>query len=396
MEFVSAYIHIPFCKHRCYYCDFNTYAGIDEIIPAYMEALNREIQGIGLRSEGRYGIKSIFFGGGTPSIIPLGEIERILETFNSKFLFDENLEISLEANPGTVSKEYFHGLHELGVNRISLGVQSSSPEFLNLLGRTHSYTEAIDAFSWARMAGFSNISIDMIMNLPNQSQEQWTKDLQICSGLDPEHISIYSLIIEEGTPFQHWIDRGWLNPPDDDIGADLFQYSIDYLQGLGYQHYEISNWARPAHGTTSNQCIHNLQYWKNKPYFGFGAGAHGFIHGVRTINTKAPRRYIQQMHKPITDLIFPRAAVTDEILPISHQEEIKETMMMGLRLIDEGISERDFNQRFGDSILEHYDREVNYLVKAGLLYWKKDGNDKRLCLTQRGILLGNQVFLQFL
>lgn len=394
MEFVSAYLHIPFCQHRCYYCDFNTYAGLDEYIPKYVEALKREVETLGRQSADSYGIKTIFFGGGTPSLLATDHLEGILRTIKQNFQVDDGVEVTLEANPGTVSLDYFEHLRVLGVNRISLGVQSSSPENLTLLGRTHSFEDAIHAFFWARQAGFDNLSIDMIMGLPHQDLDQWKKDLEQCINLEPEHISIYSLIIESGTPFDTWIDKGRLVMPDDDVGADIFIHTMDYLANLGYEHYEISNWAKA--GRRDFRSAHNLQYWKNQPYFGFGAGSHGFIHGVRTANLISPHKYIQQMNGQTADFQVPRTAVTQEINPVSREDEIKETLMMGLRLIEDGVSAQAFQARFGESLDDHYGDEIHALMKAGLLYWKSIGDDRCLCLTKHGTLLGNQVFMQFI
>lgn len=370
---------------------------MDDKIPEYVDALSREIEFVGRSAGSPIGIKTVFFGGGTPSLLSPDQLGIILESLRKPFTLTKNAEITLEANPGTVSQEYFRELRRLGFNRISLGVQSSQPEYLKLLGRTHSYPDAINAFYWARKAGFDNISIDLIMSLPEQTLRQWRQDFQQCIELEPDHISIYSLIVERGTPFYTWMDKGTLSVPDDDVGADMFQYAMDTLADRGYQHYEISNWSKTTPQSPAGfPSLHNLQYWLNKPYIGFGAGAHGYNDGLRTVNYKSPRRYIQSMKVPGSGLEFPRSPVTEDTITIDREAEIKETLMMGLRLIDEGVSNQTFESRFGDGIEDHFEKEIRYLQDAGLVYWSKNGGDQRLCLTQKGVLLGNQVFLQFI
>jgi oxygen-independent coproporphyrinogen-3 oxidase len=316
------------------------------------------------------------------------------------------LELSLEANPGTLTRPYLSDLHSLGVNRLSLGLQSAHPGELKLLERIHTYPEAIQSVAWARQAGFDNLNLDLIFGLPEQTLPTWQKTLQLSLGLHPEHLSLYALTIEHDTPFGRWSKRGLLSPPDPDLAADMYEWAAEQLDKLSYAQYEISNWAfaRPAASPSSPApayaCRHNLQYWRNLPYFGLGAGAHGYAAGFRTENLLSPLAYLQRfkdLQPPSTpDHAFPWTPATLQLHPIDQQTEIGETMMMGLRLTQEGVAERMFSMRFGQSLEELFKLQIERLENLGLLEWASYDGDRVLRLTSQGRLLGNQVFMEFI
>ncbi|MCH7664216.1 MAG: radical SAM family heme chaperone HemW, partial [Chloroflexi bacterium] len=230
------YLHIPFCKHRCGYCDFNAYAGMDDLIPAYASALQAEIRAFAAGSDRRIPIHTIYFGGGTPSLMPAENIAAILESIEQHFEVLADAEITLEANPGTVDLNYFRDIYQSGVNRISMGVQSANPEELRLLERQHGYADAIQAVKYARLAGFDNLSVDLIFGLPYQKLSTWQHSLELALALNPEHISLYALTIEHGTPLGHWVSRGLLPVPDADTAADMYEWTMRHLDANGYQH----------------------------------------------------------------------------------------------------------------------------------------------------------------
>jgi len=406
----SLYIHIPFCQKRCSYCDFNTFAGQEYLIPEYMAALEKEIQCLrrGLDADAK--MHTVYFGGGTPSIIPPDFIDRVLVTLKDAFSFSNDPEITLEANPGTVSLGYLQALHTAGITRLSIGAQSALPKELAILGRQHDYPDVIRAFKWARQAGFGNLSLDLIFGLPGQALSDWEQTLTLVLGLRPEHFSLYSLTIEEGTPLFLWADRGLLVPPDLDTAADMYELACERLEQAGYLQYEISNWARSLKGVqipASNEkdrlgkntlsspyeCRHNLQYWRNLPYLGLGAGAHGFSNAFRTANLRAPKDYIQCFTVDLDHQSddFPFTPATSESTSIDLETEMQETMMMGLRLTQEGVSDSRFRSRFGSSLSDKFGNEIAKLADWGLLEWAGE----TLRLTPRGRLLGNRVFAEF-
>jgi oxygen-independent coproporphyrinogen III oxidase len=394
MPLYSLYLHIPFCRHRCSYCDFNTYAGLDTLIPEYVRALTLEIELLALSAQESLPVHTIFFGGGTPSLLPLAELDRILKVLRNSFDIQSEAEITLEANPGTVSPSYLKEIHSLGVNRLSLGMQSSNPVELQFLERQHDHSDVIQAVEWARRAGFDNLNLDLIFGLPYQVLDTWQTTLEKALELRPDHLALYALTLEHGTPMQQWVGKGLLPEPDPDLAADMYEYAAERLSEAGFSQYEISNWARPAAGGGLAVCRHNLQYWRNLPYFGFGAGAHGFVGGYRTVNDLSPVGYIKRCTSG-RQQAFPRTPSTIEINPVERQAEIGETLMMGLRLTEEGISARTFIERFGVSLKEMFEGEIERLVNQGLLEWIA-GDEERLRLTPRGRLLGNQVFMAFI
>ncbi|MEJ2706683.1 MAG: radical SAM family heme chaperone HemW [Anaerolineales bacterium] len=392
----SIYVHIPFCRHRCGYCDFNTYAGQEGLIDDYISALCREIDVAAASLEHPLTVHTIFFGGGTPSLLTIDQLERALNVLRQSFHVLPEAEISLEANPGTLSRAYLWNLRSIGVNRLSLGVQSANPAELRLLERQHDFGDAIQAVAWARQAGFDNLNLDLIFGLPGQRLETWQSTLEHTLRLDPDHLALYALTLEHGTPFGRWAERGLLSEPDPDEAAEMYELASERLAQAGFEQYEISNWGRRMPGGEILACRHNLQYWRNLPYLGFGAGAHGYAADLRSANVLAPAAYIRRCRSSWDPTpAFPRTPATHSLEIIDEKTEMGETMMMGLRLIQEGVGEESFRKRFGRSLDEVYGQEIRELCTLGLLEWAADGK-RRLRLTPRGRLLGNQVFYRFI
>ncbi len=393
MDFYSLYLHVPFCSHRCSYCDFNTFAGQKSRIPAYVEAICAEICQVSAAAPNRLRAHSVFFGGGTPSLLTAAQIGTILETVRGHFELSEDAEITLEANPGTVSAEYLTHLHSAGINRLSFGMQSAHPDDLRLLERQHDFFDVVQAVCRARQAGFANISLDLIFGLPAQTLERWQETLERALAMSPDHLSLYALTIEHGTPLQRRWAHGLIPLVDDDLAADMYEYAMDRLAEAGFEQYEISNWAHRTPDGDLLSCRHNLQYWLNLPYLGFGAGAHGSAAGVRTMNVGGIQPFISrcQSGRPV---VFPAGPAARQVIPIDRRLEMQETMMVGLRLTREGVSAAAFRRRFGTSLEDEFGAEIERLLNVGLLEWTP-GIDPHLRLTRQGRLLGNQVFIQF-
>jgi len=327
-----------------------------------------------------------------PSLLPPDALEDILHALREGFQWTTSIEISMEANPGTLSLDYLRAIRSLGINRLSLGMQSAHPRELLFLERQHDYMDVVAAVKWARQAGFDNLSLDLIFGLPEQTLDLWEGSLQLALRLAPEHFSLYALTLEHGTPLGHWADRGLVPQPDPDLAADMYERAAELLTASGYEQYEISNWATRSQASGETMvCRHNVQYWRNQPYLGLGAGAHGFAGGYRTVNVLSPRAYIQRLSSGLGSGAFPRTPATTEARPIDSQTAMRETMMMGLRLTQEGVSAEAFQERFGVSLEDVFAPEIARLVQVGLLEWAGDA----LRLTTRGRLLGNQVFMAF-
>jgi oxygen-independent coproporphyrinogen III oxidase len=387
----SLYIHIPFCRRRCSYCDFNTSAGQGSLIPAYFDALRREIRAVSRSAPHRLPVDTIYFGGGTPTVAPTREISTVLQHIAENFDLAPDAEISIEANPGTVNATAFYQLRQAGINRISFGMQTAHPAELEMLGRLHSYPNVLQAFIRARRAGFDNLSLDLIYGLPGQTLERWRQTIELALKFKPVHLSLYGLSLEPGTPLHACVENGLLPPPDDDLSADMYEWACDRLSINRFLHYEISNWALGE----ERICRHNMQYWHNHPYLGLGAGAHGYAGGLRLANELDTRRYIQRCHNP-APRAFPLSPATVQQTPVSTPEEMGETMMVGLRLVQEGVSSRSFKKRFGQPIDSVFGDTIQRLCQQGLLEWSLPVQHRRLRLTPRGRLLGNQVFMEFI
>ena len=389
----SIYIHIPFCRHRCNYCDFVTTAGKQAYIPAYVDALKKEFRVVSDVSH-ELRVHSIYFGGGTPSLLSISQYKKLLDSLKSHFFMTEDCEISLEANPGTLSSEYLLGLKNLGINRISIGVQSTDPFDLKRLDRIHTNEEVLIINNSIRKAGLNNLNLDLIFGLPWQSLDGWKNSLERAIYLQPEHFSLYSLLIEEGTKLYKWNQKGLIKTQDQDLEGEMYECAMTMLDKAGYEHYEISNWAK-RNPIIDYRCRHNLQYWLNMPYLSFGAGAHGYVNGIRTVNTSDIFEYIERINQidPATQS-FPLSPATVSSNSVDKLTQMKDFMLLGLRLINSGVSIETFSARYGESLMEVFYYEIETLLKQDLVEWW--GKDKtQLRLSKRGIMVANQVFMHF-
>jgi oxygen-independent coproporphyrinogen-3 oxidase len=389
VEAYSLYLHIPFCVKRCGYCDFNTFAGMQAYLPDYTAAIVKELELVSSGAGPQISVHTIFFGGGTPSLLSIQQLRSILEVIQARYEVDKDAEISLEANPGTVTKDWLGAARESGINRLSFGVQSSLAHELELLGRIHNQEDVLNSLKWARQAGFNNLNLDMIFGLPNQSLADWQQSIQWALACKPQHLSFYNLIVEEGTPLDEKIRIQELPMPDDDLAADMYEWCMEFLPSQGFEQYEISNWCLPG-----RECRHNLQYWLGLPYLGFGAGAHGFARAMRTENVCGIPDYIGKA-KNARLLPFPQSSWNLKTIETDERTQIEEFMMVGLRLVREGVSRQRFFSRFGIELENVYGSAINSLIEKGLLDWGGETGDT-LRLTRRGCLLGNQVFAEFL
>ncbi len=395
MEPASAYLHIPFCRTRCAYCDFNTFAGQERWIEVYIKALCHEISlasgaEASMKAE-KQALHTVFFGGGTPSLLSLDQVAATLQTIRDCFELYPDAEITMEANPGTITPEYLAGLRQTGINRLSMGMQSARPEELRLIQRQHNFEDVIQCAVWAREAGFDNINLDLLFGIPGQSLKDWEFSLEMALALNCAHLSLYSLTIEEGTPFYRWMQRGFFIPTDEDLLGDMMAHAEARLEKAGFDHYEISNWARVS-PDFRYECRHNLQYWRNQPYFGFGAGAHGCLGGKRYANAAGIMDYIRLIQSDAAGAT-PRYLAAVEQLSIDQRTAMQETMMLGLRLTREGVSRERFRGRFNLDVEDEFGEEINKLVGQGLLEWTDGG--ALLRLTDRGRFVGNRVFMEF-
>lgn len=381
---LSVYLHIPFCTTKCTYCAFNTYTNLEHLIPAFVDALCREIEWVG-ESASDKDVVTVFFGGGTPSLLTPVQFENILSTLRRVFNVAPDAEITLETNPNDLSRAYAKGLRGVGFNRISIGMQSANPRELQLFRRRHDVDGVSRAVSAARSGGFANINLDLIYGIPEQTLDDWRNTLYQALALRPTHISLYALGIEEDTPMETWLERGMMPAPDDDLAADMYLAAEAILAEYGFEQYEISNWSLPGYA-----CQHNLQYWRNLPYVGVGPGAHGFAGGVRYSTELSPHRYIRTLldATPSMEKTFPLTPVVAEWTRLDRANEISETLLMGLRLIHEGISLESFRERFGIELLEVHGEVFEKFAGFGLV----EVTDTHVRLTSRGRLLSNVVF----
>ena len=382
LETISLYLHIPFCHTRCHYCDFNTYAGILPLREPYVQALQVEVEQAGKLAQRPDGTprraRTIFFGGGTPSLLSAIQTARLLHACRSAFAIDQDAEVTLEANPGTLTLEHLIELRTAGINRLSIGAQSFDAVLLKTLGRIHTPDEICQAVYAARSASFTSINLDFMFGLPGQTMQHWYETLDQALALHPEHLSLYSLIIEEGTPFYTWTQEGSIAPGDEDLCADMYEYADERLRAAGYENYEISNWALPGH-----QCRHNLTYWHNLPYLGMGAGAYSSFAGRRFSNVLAPLEYIR--------LLRARRSPEAESETVDRVQEMTETAFLELRTAM-GIHLPSFEQRFSQSFAQFVGDRLHTVEAAGLL----EQTQEWLRLSKRGRLLGNEVFLRLL
>lgn len=370
---VGLYIHIPFCKEKCKYCDFVSYSRKENFMKEYIKALSKEIK----KECSDKKIKSIYIGGGTPSYVPnkyWALLKEAIDSLNKS----KNLEFSIEANPGTVTEEKLQLFKEIGVNRISFGLQAWQDYLLNKLGRIHNIEEFLYSYKLARKLGFNNINVDLMFGIPDQKLEEWMETLKKVVEINPEHISCYSLIVEEGTPFYKLYQNGDLNLPSEDVERDMYRCAVEFLKIKGYHQYEISNFAKE-----NKECIHNLIYWGLEEYIGCGLAAHSFLNGYRYSNVCNIEDYIK--------LINEDKDVKVETYKNLTKDTMEEFMFMGLRKI-KGINIDEFYKRFHKNIYEVYGDIINKYSNKGLIIEDKEN----IFLSPRGIELSNSVMCDFI
>ena len=354
-----------------------------------MEALIAEVKTIANQVDKNDQVHTIFFGGGTPSLIPLEYFEKALTTIQTSFPVLPEVEVTLEANPGTVTQEYLYGLKQLGFTRISLGMQSADAQDLRVLERQHGFDHVKQSVIWAKEAGFGHINLDLIFGIPDQTLKSWKDSLGAALNLGVDHLSLYSLTIEKGTPLEHAIGSGSIQTPDPDLAAGMFEYAIKHLPMKGFRQYEISNWSTEK----SNRSVHNLQYWILQPYLGVGAGAHGYYDNHRMENVKGILEYINRIEK-MNARSFEFSPAELKRTRLTVWDEMQEYLMLGFRLTEEGISRKEFEARFQSNLEELFSKQLNILLKSGLIE-SHPQNDDRIRLTKRGVLFGNRVFGEF-
>ena len=421
---LALYIHIPFCRFKCFYCDFNTYAGIEKLIPDYVAALTTEIRrwDSALKQNDILATgETIFFGGGTPSLLTPEQVEDILAAIPRL----RSAEISMEVNPESVTRDFVRDVMSLGVNRFSMGAQSFDNTELQMLGRLHDSGGVERAMNALRGGGADNVNLDLMYGLPRQTLKTWESSLTGALALEPEHLSLYALTVEESTPFHGWVESGRLPMPDPDLAADMYEMAEQRMAEAGLEQYEISNWAQPG-----RECRHNLAYWFNAPFIGFGPGAHSHLFGTRFSVMRQPRAYIEHMaelaKKPITEppllppidgpvsaedalnnIALNDIAPIDSIDPYTDSMRRAETLVLGLRL-NRGVRDDDYKKRFGATPHELFGPAIEESIADGLLERNTDSLDassvdglpKRtggvLRLTPRGRLLSNEVFVRIM
>lgn len=366
----SVYIHIPFCKSKCAYCNFISFANQNSLIKLYVEKLVKEISST-LANFSSPELRTVYIGGGTPSLLAIDEIKSIVDVLAENSIFAENIEFTIEVNPGTVNKEYLSSLRALGVNRLSIGVQSFDDEILTILNRKHNCEGALDCIKWAKEAGFNNISIDLIHGLPMQTLENWQETIEKAVSLGVQHISAYGLKIEEGTEFYKNKPCGL---PNEDLNADIYLKTVEFLEVKGFFQYEISNFA--CEGYKSQ---HNLTYWENKNYFGFGVASHGYIDGIRYSNTSDFDVYLNNVNKKDSEHV------------VSAQEKIEEAIFLGLRL-NKGLNLIEFQEKYNVDLLKTHKDIIYKYCKNGFMSL----DEKFLKLTTEGFLLSNCILADFI
>lgn len=376
---IGIYIHIPFCKSKCLYCDFFSVADGKKFEKKYVEALRNEIiKRISVNKNG-YHVNTIYIGGGTPSYIDEKNIYEILETIKNCCEIDENVEITIEANPGTVSQEKMEAYKKMGINRLSIGLQETNDKLLKEIGRIHTNAEYLKTIEYANKAGLNNINTDIIIGLPNQTIYDVENTLNQLISLNLTHISIYSLIVEEGTKLEKLIDNGTLKLPDEEMERYMYWFAKRKLEENGYIHYEISNFSKIDYRSR-----HNVDCWNQKEYLGFGAGASSYNGIARYKNIEDLEKYIENMEKDN----FAKNIVIEEIQ--NREDKMKEYMLLGLRKIN-GININNFRKKFGTTPLYKYNKELTKLVREELILM--DTNNIRL--SKKGLNLANMVWEEF-
>jgi len=370
-------VHVPFCRTKCLYCDFNTYAGKDRLIPEYVAALATEIRRAATACEG-LPLRSVYLGGGTPSLLTIPQLRRLMAALRRGAGIEPDAEVTLEANPGTFGRAYLDGLSELGVTRVSLGVQSLDDETLRRLARTHNAAQALDAVRQARAAGCRSVNLDLIYGLPWQTVCRWREHLARALETEPDHISLYALMIEEGTPLAGLVGRGMWDVPNEDRVAEMYEAALPVLAAAGFVHYEVSNWAKSGH-----ESRHNLVYWRNEAYLGCGAGAHAYVNGRRSWNVRGIEEYMRR----VTSAVDP----VDGHESLSPASVMGETAALALRLPIEGLDFYRFEQRFGADPRKRWREELGDLSAAGVL----NVTARRATIAEGALLVNNEIASRF-
>lgn len=370
MENIGVYIHIPFCKKKCSYCDFTSYCNKDEYIKQYVETLKKEIKNELQKNE--YNIQTIYIGGGTPSYINSKYILELINIIYENSYRKDNIEITIEINPGTVTKQKLEEYKKAGINRLSIGLQETHNDILKQIGRIHTYEDFLNTYNLARSLGFNNINVDLMIGLPNQSIQYIKENLEKIIKISPEHISVYSLIIEENTPLYEKYIKKEIKLPNEELERNMYWYVKNTLEQMGYQHYEISNFAKEGY-----ESKHNLDCWNQKKYLGFGISAHSYINGIRYSYELQDKDNL----KKITKIIHEQQTIEDMK---------KEYMLLGLRKI-KGVSIKSFKNKFCENPIFLFKNELNKLVDEKLIYIDGD----YIKLTNKGINLANLVWEEF-
>ncbi|MBL4985575.1 radical SAM family heme chaperone HemW [Bacillus safensis] len=374
----AAYIHIPFCEHICHYCDFNKFFIKTQPVDEYLAALETEMQHT-IEQKGEQELKTIFIGGGTPTSLTVSQLDQLMNSIHRVLKPTKNLiEFAVEANPDELSLEKLHVLKAAGVNRLSFGVQTFEDDLLKKIGRVHQKKDVLTSFERARAVGFDNISLDLMFGLPHQEKHHVMNSLETAFSLGAEHYSVYSLIVEPKTVFYNLMQKGKLHLPPQEREAEMYELVMDEMERHGLKQYEISNYAKPGF-----ESQHNLTYWSNEDYFGFGAGAHGYVDGIRNVNAGPVKHYLE--------LIDQTGFPYKETHQVTKAEQIEEEMFLGLRKI-EGVKSADFQAKYGAAPEALFSTVLEDLEEKGLIV--KD--DKGIRLTRKGKLLGNEVFQAFL
>ncbi|MEN7367265.1 radical SAM family heme chaperone HemW [Bacillus safensis] len=374
----AAYIHIPFCEHICHYCDFNKFFIKTQPVDEYLAALETEMQHT-IEQKGEQELKTIFIGGGTPTSLTVSQLDQLMNSIHRVLKPTKNLiEFAVEANPDELSLEKLHVLKAAGVNRLSFGVQTFEDDLLKKIGRVHQKKDVLTSFERARAVGFDNISLDLMFGLPHQEKHHVMNSLETAFSLGAEHYSVYSLIVEPKTVFYNLMQKGKLHLPPQEREAEMYELVMDEMEHHGLKQYEISNYAKPGF-----ESQHNLTYWSNEDYFGFGAGAHGYVDGIRNVNAGPVKHYLE--------LIDQTGFPYKETHQVTKAEQIEEEMFLGLRKI-EGVKSADFQAKYGAAPEALFSTVLEDLEEKGLIV--KD--DKGIRLTRKGKLLGNEVFQAFL
>ena len=383
---LGIYIHIPFCKQKCYYCDFVSFSDKIELQEKYIETLIKELKSYNFEE---YDVTTIYIGGGTPSYISSGLIKKVLENIKSKIKNNktkwEDIEITIEVNPGTVNKEKLEEYKNQGINRLSIGLQTTNDILLKKIGRIHTYKDFLDTYNLARNIGFANINVDLIIGLPEEIISDVKKDLENIIKINPEHISVYSLIVEEGTKIENLLNENKITLPDEECERRMYWYVINTLELNGYNHYEISNFAKE-----NMESKHNINCWDQKEYIGLGISSHSYVENIRYGNTSNLEKYIENNDfANEQELETKKIRIVDEVQ--SKEDMEKEYMMLGLRKT-EGIKVSKFKEKFGENPIYIFRNELEKLVKENLII--VDGDN--IYLSNKGLDLANLVFEEFI